>query len=356
MINLKPLSQRNNEWKGIILGFNTNPIYSIGGYGCLITCLAMAANWYGKRTDSKKLNKKLKEIDGFVNGGYYIWNSLTRIYPEILERRRITSTPLNLNQVTEIKGWLDKGYPVMLMVDMYPETAPVDMHFVLLVGYSDNDWTIADPWTGNLCPISDYLGKFAKTFEQCVEQYIGLISEPPSSFLSPLSSPSNMELLEDKISVLEAKLEASGYTEELLIKKINELDKNYALLETKYVKETKDLAEQRDDCENAKKKLAKDSKITIEDLENRVLNLQKPEITKLKKGDEMKVTNYWDKLPKSAKVLAYVSISSVLAEFLIELTGIEQTFLVRALSGIINVIIVSTEKELIPAIRVKLGK
>ena len=63
----------------------------------------------------------------------------------------------------------------------------------------------------------------------------------------------------------------------------------------------------------------------------------------------------WNKLPKTLKVLVYVIISTILAELLIELAVIEQTFFVRAGAQIVNVLIVFLQ-ESIPAARAKLGK
>ena len=93
MLNVKPLSQRNSVWGGELLGFNTDSRYNIYSYGCLLCCLAVGANWYGRRTNPGKLNELLKDLEkpaGFSDGGYYVWNSLTRLYPEIIEKRRIT--------------------------------------------------------------------------------------------------------------------------------------------------------------------------------------------------------------------------------------------------------------------------
>ena len=63
----------------------------------------------------------------------------------------------------------------------------------------------------------------------------------------------------------------------------------------------------------------------------------------------------WNKLPKTAKVLVYVIISTILAELLIELGGMEQSFFIRAGAQIVNVLIVFLQ-ELIPTVRAKLNK
>lgn len=63
----------------------------------------------------------------------------------------------------------------------------------------------------------------------------------------------------------------------------------------------------------------------------------------------------WSNLPKTAKVLIYVIISTILAELLIELGGMDQTFFVRAGAQIINVLIVFLQ-ESVPSVRNRLKK
>lgn len=223
MIKVKPLSQRDPEWKNILLGFNTDSQYTIGGYGCLLLCEAMASNYYGRKTNPKKLNKKLKDLknpSGFVDGGYYVFHSITRIYPEIKEERRITSSPLTDGQMNEIFSWLDSGYPVMLHIDMFPETAIPDMHFVLAVGYNkndENDIMIADPWTGDIRSLHTYLRKYKTTARGTIEQYIGFISEPPASFLGNDTEASAISILNGEIKLLETNLATS--VDEVIVEK-----------------------------------------------------------------------------------------------------------------------------------------
>jgi hypothetical protein len=53
-----------------------------------------------------------------------------------------------------------------------------------------------------------------------------------------------------------------------------------------------------------------------------------------------KIITTWDSLPKSARVLIYVSISTILAEAIIEIGKFEQTFFIRVLAQLINLGIV----------------
>jgi len=117
------------------------------------------------------MNSKLKAISGFSNGGYYNWGAFTKLFgtPE-----KLVMTPAKLTsaQVLEIQKALDAGNPVMCGIDSRPEDADYDMHFVLLTDYSGENFTIADPWTGTIRPMKDYLYGTKPSFRSTVEQYI----------------------------------------------------------------------------------------------------------------------------------------------------------------------------------------
>jgi len=66
-----------------------------------------------------------------------------------------------------------------------------------------------------------------------------------------------------------------------------------------------------------------------------------------------KIKEIWDALPKTIKVFFYISISIILSELLIELGNLEETFIVRVLAQIINLIIVFLE-ELVPEVKEKM--
>ena len=68
-----------------------------------------------------------------------------------------------------------------------------------------------------------------------------------------------------------------------------------------------------------------------------------------------KIKQIWEALPKTVKVFFYIAISIVLSEGLIEVANLEQTFVVRVLAQIINLLIVLVE-EVEPVVRAKLTK
>jgi hypothetical protein len=58
-----------------------------------------------------------------------------------------------------------------------------------------------------------------------------------------------------------------------------------------------------------------------------------------------KVLKIWEEMPKTAKVFVYLAVSTILAELLIELGGLEQTFLVRITAQLINLGLVFIEQS-----------
>jgi hypothetical protein len=67
------------------------------------------------------------------------------------------------------------------------------------------------------------------------------------------------------------------------------------------------------------------------------------------------MTKIWDNLPKTVKVFFYLAVSTIFAEILIELRGLEQTLLVRILAQIINLGIVALQ-EGVPAVKSRFFK
>lgn len=71
--------------------------------------------------------------------------------------------------------------------------------------------------------------------------------------------------------------------------------------------------------------------------------------------DMEKIKAFWEGLPKTVKVFAFLAVSSFLAEVIVELGGLEQTLTVRWLGVYINLIIVGVI-EATPILRDKLSK
>jgi hypothetical protein len=138
-------SQRDPRWASILLGYNTSSQYTIGNYGCLITCLAMEVN---KTPD--QVNQILKDNNGFsAGGGNFLWAKCTALGLASTYTSYNWSGPVTDAGIAKAKELLDQGYPLLCEVDFNPATTGEEMHFVLAEGYDGDNFFIADPWTGN---------------------------------------------------------------------------------------------------------------------------------------------------------------------------------------------------------------
>ena len=99
----------------------------------------MIACYYKKETNPEEMNTLLKQNNGFVSGGLYVWGAFSRVNEDIEEIKTTTPQKLSDTQMNEIKGALDLGYPVMLQLDFNPKTSPTEMHYVLATSYNIND-------------------------------------------------------------------------------------------------------------------------------------------------------------------------------------------------------------------------
>ena len=144
-LQVEPYSQNDPRWKNNKLGTSDT---TIGWNGCLITCHAMIAKYFGKDTDPARFNTWLTANNGYWKGNLYVWNSLHRLYPEldinVWEDCMFKPAPLS-----QIDACLARGEPVIVHVDFYPNTNPIDEHYVLLIGkLADEDYVMIDSWDG----------------------------------------------------------------------------------------------------------------------------------------------------------------------------------------------------------------
>ena len=191
-INLPTLySQTDSRWSSDLLGFNTDSKYNMYNYGCLVTSMAMVCKYYGKDVNPSDINKKLKEKQGFVSGGLYVWGSLSKVFSDISESKIDTPSALNDGQLNEIKGAMDSGYPVVFQLDYNPKTVANDTHYVVGIGYDSSDinnFTIADAIDGKIKSIKDYLGWLRPSVKETVYQYIIYKGKVPTPYEDTTSS------------------------------------------------------------------------------------------------------------------------------------------------------------------------
>lgn len=152
----KLYSQRDPQWAPELLGYNTNPAYSIGGYGCLITSFGM----YIDQTPHE-VNEVLKANGGYVaGGGYIIWSKCTVLgLKQDYQSPVYKDVPVTPQGLTKMRGLLDEGKPLITHIDFDPRDPDDDQHWLLVYGYDDNDVFYArDPWTGTEINLDVYGG------------------------------------------------------------------------------------------------------------------------------------------------------------------------------------------------------
>ncbi len=152
--------QRDSAWASIILGNNQpNSGYTIGGYGCLITVISDYLTAIHHDFNPLTLNNFLIQHQGFVNGGYYDWSCITRVFTDIslvFESDRWVSVPVPEAALSDIRSRIDQGFFVICEIDANPSVVGEQMHFVGCYGYTDNDFLICDPWDGKQKNLSSY--------------------------------------------------------------------------------------------------------------------------------------------------------------------------------------------------------
>jgi hypothetical protein len=137
--------QRDPRWADVKVGFSTR--YTMGGYGCLVTCVAMMVTHHlGIEVTPPMANDKLKEVGGFTGANMY-WAKVCEAWP-FLSKAGHWRYPYPKNGRPErIDTALDAEHYVIMEVDMVPATARADQHFVLVKDkLGDGVYSILDPW------------------------------------------------------------------------------------------------------------------------------------------------------------------------------------------------------------------
>ena len=150
-------SQVDPRWRGDQLGFGSQ---SIGTWGCLMTCMAMALSAYGTRLNPQELNQKLKNLPpnqgGFQQGSSVTAFAVPAFLGGLNNNRNVKSWPnkqvdwaewTGENPISRIDRALAQGHIVVAQVDTQLNTAVVDQHWVVIVKRSGDDYQIIDPLT-----------------------------------------------------------------------------------------------------------------------------------------------------------------------------------------------------------------
>src|SRR3989344_6298841 len=138
LMTMKWFSQTDPNWQG-------EPMVNAGGtikrYGCTITSVVMAMNYFGISTNPKQFNQWLSENAGYDQDGYLNWPKIADYTNRVVyyEGRIDVVDNNRLNQE------LDSGYSVILQVVIYLNDGTSIDHFILAVGRIGSTYYIVDP-------------------------------------------------------------------------------------------------------------------------------------------------------------------------------------------------------------------
>lgn len=139
---LRLYSQRDPRWAAAPLGDTT-----IGKAGCYITCVAMLASLAGYSDTPDQTLAKLMQA-GAMSGPLLLYpERIPTAYPKLEWRGRLDyrNVPADVDRV---RRELASG-PTIIEVDFDPRAPGFNQHFVLGLGFVDDDIEIADPWDGH---------------------------------------------------------------------------------------------------------------------------------------------------------------------------------------------------------------
>lgn len=131
-------SQRNPLWKDKNIG---NSPYTIGQYGCTLTCVAMIASYFGDRLTPLDIARRCQ----FTQDGKIIWASVNFEHFEF-DYRYYQDYPEGIDRAIA-----DPDLAVILEVNS-------KRHWVVATGktWFMDRYKIADPWNGDRATMARY--------------------------------------------------------------------------------------------------------------------------------------------------------------------------------------------------------
>lgn len=165
-------SQRDAQWASLQLG--TAQGATIGQYGCLLTCHAMKAGYYGHQITPHALNDIYTQKQLYISNDLLSDADLSAVFSDITlqESHDYTGVPADL---TALKNWAsDPTLTVTIEVDFdHDPTDGIQTHFVELHDFDGITLTIYDPWYGTDDNFALHYGTDPATTIQKVVVYKG---------------------------------------------------------------------------------------------------------------------------------------------------------------------------------------
>jgi uncharacterized coiled-coil protein SlyX len=140
-------SQRDPQWAGQRLG--TVDGATIGQYGCLLSCHAMKAGYYGHEIKPNALDDIYTNRKLYVSGDLLSDADLHVVFDDIqlIDSRSYSSGPADLNYLKQLAQ--DPTLTVTIEVDFdHDPKDGIQTHFVELHDFDGVTLTIYDPWYG----------------------------------------------------------------------------------------------------------------------------------------------------------------------------------------------------------------
>lgn len=140
-------SQRDPAWASQRLGTVNGA--TIGQYGCILTCQAMKAGYYGHEIKPNALDDIFTNKNIYVQGDLLPDSGVHAVFNDIqlVEVKTYTSGPADLNYLKQLAA--DPAVTVTIEVDFdHDPNDGIQTHFVELHDYDGTTLTIYDPWYG----------------------------------------------------------------------------------------------------------------------------------------------------------------------------------------------------------------
>jgi hypothetical protein len=140
-LNIEPLYQMDPRWGTKKLGTSNS---SISGYGCNLCCHSMLLKYYKHDYLPDSLNALYIEKGVYQDLNLINFWKIPEVFPDITADQFI-QCPTDPAPLDLIDEYLDKGKPVIALVDFDMKTQGLQSHFILIIGKDNGDYLINDP-------------------------------------------------------------------------------------------------------------------------------------------------------------------------------------------------------------------
>jgi hypothetical protein len=149
IIETKHYMQNDPLWAFENIG---NTKYTMGGSGCLVTCVSVSLNYLGVEINPQELNKKLTDVNGYINGEL-VWYKINDL---------VSSVNYSFGRIFSSKTIENDLRNNRLPIVNVRFNGNGITHWVIIVGAKNGDYLIFDPLNKDETPLP--LKKHGKVF------------------------------------------------------------------------------------------------------------------------------------------------------------------------------------------------